>query len=298
MRGQRRNGEVFSLDVGVSEMRVGGRRQFVGVLRDSSEREMAENLLRENAERLEAYFETQEATTALAKKIVDSHLRRESLKDPSVAYWLAAAENFSGDVIGAMRGPDGNLYVLLADATGHGLGAAICTLPVLSVFYSMAETGVEPGWIIHEINRQLKASLPVGHFVAAAMLCLAANGEHADVWVGGTPALLLLDAAGRMKRRVVSANLPLGIDTSEPGTATTECVATQGGDQFVMFSDGLPEAENAAGEAFGEARLSAALATTADQRLASVQQALARHMDGAVPHDDISLMLVTCAAAV
>jgi serine phosphatase RsbU (regulator of sigma subunit) len=97
---------------------------------------------------------------------------------------------------------------------------------------------------------------------------------------------------------VISTSLPLGIDVGEPGAVTTQTLPTQVGDQFVIFSDGLPEAENEAGEPFGDLRLRAALATPADQRLDSIKQALARYMGGAVPHDDISLMLVTCRAAV
>ena len=299
LRGLRKNGEVFALDLGVSEMRVGGSRQFVGVLHDASERVAAERLLRENAERLQAYHDTQEAATALAQTIVSRQMQRAGLNDASVSYWLAPAENFSGDIVAATRGPEGDLYVLLADATGHGLGAAICTLPVLSVFYSMGETGVALNWIVHEINRQLQATLPVGHFVAASLLRLNARCESAEVWVGGTPDLLVLDAAGKVRRRVASANLPLGIDVSDESTIGYETIALQAGDQFVLFSDGLVEAENEAGQAFGYDRLCAALAAaTPGERLDSVKLALAQHLDSTPPHDDVSLMLIACQRAV
>ena len=295
LSGLRKNGEVFPLDLGVSEMRVADSRQFVGVLHDASERVAVETRLRDNAQRLQAYHDGQEAATALAQRIVTRQMQREGLNDPSVVYWLSSAENFSGDVVAATRGPTGDLYVLLADATGHGLGAAICTLPVLSVFYSMGETGVELVWIVHEVNRQLKATLPVGHFVAAGMLRIAANSEYADVWVGGTPDLLVLDASGKARRSIASANLPLGIDVGDEESIRPERVDLQPGDQFVLFSDGLAEAENADGEAFGYARLTAALASAAAaDRLDAVKLALAQHLGNTQPHDDVSLMLVTC----
>jgi PAS domain S-box-containing protein len=295
--GQRKNGEVFPLDLGVSEMRVAGNRQFVGVLHDASERVAADTQLRENAERLQRYHDNQEAATALAQRIVTSQMQRDGLNDPSVSYWLSAAENFSGDIVAATRGPEGDLYVLLADATGHGLGAAICTLPVLSVFYSMGETGVALGWIVHEVNRQLKATLPVGHFVAAGMLRIDANGRHADAWVGGTPDMLLLNASGKLTRSITSENLPLGITDSDADSIRHERIDLQPGDQFVLFSDGLVEAENAEGLAFGYARLSAALASTAAaDRLEAVKLALAQHLGSVLPHDDVSLMLVDCRA--
>ena len=298
LSGQRRNGEVFPLDAGISEMRVAGSRQFVGVLHDTSERAAADRVRRENEQRLQIYHDTQQEANALAQTILDRQMQRAGLNDPCVRYWVAAAENFSGDIVAAMRDLEGNLYVLLADATGHGLGAAICTLPVLSVFYSMTEIGMDLAWIVHEVNRQLQATLPFGHFVAATVVCIAASGEHADAWVGGTPDLLLLDAAGRVRRRMPSANLPLGIDAGDAATASTESIALQPGDHFVLFSDGLLEAENEDGQAFGYEQLAAALASAdaADQRLASVKQALARHMGNKLPHDDVSLMLIDCKA--
>ncbi|MDP2821052.1 MAG: response regulator [Sulfuritalea sp.] len=293
-RGRRKNGEVFPLDLGISEMRAEGRRQFVGVLHDASDRVAAQRQLRENAASLQAYHDTQQETNALAQTILSRQMQRAGLNDPSVRYWLAPAENFSGDIVAATRGPEGDLYVLLADATGHGLGAAICTLPVLSVFYSMAETGVALSWIVHEVNRQLQATLPVGHFVAASMLCIAADGRHADIWVGGTPDVLVLGATGEVRRRLASANLPLGVDTGDADSIAHERIDLQPGDQFVLFSDGLVEAENAEGQSFGYERLLAALASAAADRLDAVKVALARHSGNTPPHDDVSLMIVDC----
>jgi serine phosphatase RsbU (regulator of sigma subunit) len=279
-------------------MRVDGHRQFVGVLHDATEREAAERQLRENEQRLQVYYDTQEAATALARTIVGSQLQRVGLQDSSVRHWLEPADNVSGDIVAASRGQDGDLYVLLADATGHGLGAAICSLPVLSTFYSMADMGLALGWIVYEVNRQLRASLPVGHFVAAGMLCVAADGRHADVWVGGIPDVLILDAAGRLRRRVTSTSLPLGIDAGEDSASRPESIELQPGDQFILYSDGLLEAENQEGQAFGYALLFESLAAAGeDGRMDSVKAALERHMGGAKPHDDVSLMLVSCKPA-
>lgn len=297
LQGRRKNGEIFPLELGVTEMRIGGRRHFVGVLCDDSERAMAERRLRENAERLQAYHDRQEEATALAQTIVRRQMQRPGLSDPNVHYWLAAAENFSGDIVAAKRDPEGDLFVLLADATGHGLGAAICTLPVLSVFYSLVEMGAALSWIVHEVNDQLAATLPVGYFVAATVLCIAADGAQAEVWVGGTPDLLVIDATGKVRARVASANLPLGIDVSDLESIRHDSVVLQSGDQLVLFSDGLIEAANPQEQAFGYERLCAALAmVAADERLESVKLALAQHLGEEAPHDDVSLMLIDCKA--
>jgi serine phosphatase RsbU (regulator of sigma subunit) len=276
-------------------MRVAGMRQFVGVLHDATERVAAERKLRDSAARLQAYHDTQQEATTLAHTIISRQMQRAGLNDPGVRYWVAPTENFSGDVVAATRGPGGDLYALLADATGHGLGAAICTIPVLSVFYALSETDASLARIVYEVNRQLQATLPVSHFVAASMLRVTADGRRADVWVGGTPDLLVLELGGQVRQRIASTSLPLGIDAIDRNAISHIGIDLQAGDKLVLCSDGLLEAENGKGEVFGYDRLVAALtAATPGQRLDSVKQALVQHLGGSSPHDDVSLMVIDC----
>lgn len=183
----------------------------------------------------------------------------------------------------------------MADATGHGLAAAITVLPVLSTFHAMAERGHPIGEIVAEINRNLRATLPADRFVAATLLHINEAEGTAEVWIGGMPDLLLLDPDGQVVHRMSSQQLPLGIVDSDAGMSDTTRIAWQADSQFVMYSDGLIEASSQAGEMFGMERLcKALLAARADQRVAAVQDAITAHIDSVVPHDDISLMLIDC----
>ncbi len=244
---------------------------------------------------LQAYHDKQEEENALTHDIITRLVQREELSNSKLHLWFSPAAIFSGDIVAAVHGAKGRFYALMADATGHGLAAAITALPVLSVFYALAERGCPVGEILAEINRNLRAVLPTGRFVAATMIYIDCVERTAEVWNGGMPELLLLGPDGRLMRTLVSSQLPLGIvDFNADMSATTQ-ISWEAGSQFVMYSDGLIEATNTAGEPFGVERLKkAVLAASADQRIAAVKAAFSAHTGATVPHDDISLMLVDC----
>lgn len=243
---------------------------------------------------LQTYHDEREAENTLALEILDKLMRRPGLADASLRYWMSPASNFSGDIAAAARAADGRFYVLLADATGHGLAAAISVLPVLTLFYDSIELGLPLDCMIMKINGQLRRALPVGRFVACGCLCIDPRAGRCEVWLGGLPQALLIDAAGRLLREIPSVHLPLGIeDMDEQASCAASLAMPPGGGQIVLFSDGLIEAQNEAGEPFGIERLRAAIAgTAAPGRLEALKDAVLAHLGSQTPHDDMTLMLV------
>jgi PAS domain S-box-containing protein len=294
--GLRKDGSTFPLELGVSEMMFEGRRLFIGVLRDIAQRKLAERQLQDYLARLQAYRNEREAENVLARGIIDRQMHRPGLLDPQLTYWFVPAYNFRGDIVAAARSSDGKLYVLLADATGHGLSAAISVVPVLTAFYALVEQCYSLGFIAHELNRHLIATLPAERFVAASLMCLDPNADYVEVWQGGTPDILQLDAAGSVKRRVMSSHMPLGIIDFEGNEELIQRLPVAPGDQFVIYSDGLIESANSAGLAFGTTLFEEALAGPAAGRLVRIREALVRHAGAETSHDDISLMLVDAAS--
>jgi PAS domain S-box-containing protein len=54
VKAQRKNGDVFSIELGVNEMATSGEKMFVGTIRDISDRKQAEQELRDNQAKLQA----------------------------------------------------------------------------------------------------------------------------------------------------------------------------------------------------------------------------------------------------
>ncbi|MBT9516451.1 MAG: fused response regulator/phosphatase [Methyloversatilis discipulorum] len=237
------------------------------------------------------YRAEQEEEIEFARHVIERQVQGKAADDRRVRYSVTPTAQFSGDIVAVSHSPSGALYALLADATGHGLAAAISVLPVLQVFFGMAKKNLSLGLMASEINRHLMSTLPVGRFVAATMVRLDAG--EGEVWVGGTPEVLWLDRSGAVIERFASANLPLGIDVDDAMDVPPQRFTWTPGDQLVLCSDGLVEALGIGGDAFGQQRFEQVLHDNAPaRRHDAVRAALAMHLDGALAHDDVSLMVI------
>lgn len=292
---QRRDGTTFPAELSVSEVRQAGHRMFIGVIRDISDRKRDEARLRENAEKLQRYYEASEAENQLASDLIERQMRRGDLDDPLVEYWVSPALHFSGDVLAAARSESGDLFALLADATGHGLAAAISTLPVLTLFYQLVHAGAGISRVAGEINRQLLEAMPVGRFVAATLVRIDRNGSGGEVLVAGMPSARLLDCNGVVIREFASAELPLGIVPASDGAFLPVGFEWSGeGCQLLLCSDGLLEAESGDQIHFGSEKLASTLhGVPSGERVEAIRHALARHLGTRPPQDDVSLLLLS-----
>lgn len=237
------------------------------------------------------YRAEQEAEIEFAHKVIERQVLGKMFDDPRVRHSVTPTTKFSGDIVALSQAPSGARYALLADATGHGMAAAISVLPVLQVFFGMAAKNLTLQLMAGEMNRHLISTLPIGRFVAASMVRL--GDGFGELWVGGTPEVLWLNGNGLVQDRFTSSNLPLGIDVDDAVSVPPRHFRWTPGDQLVLCSDGLIEAQNAQGEAFGNQRLEDVLRSSApSERHDSVRRALAMHLDGASAHDDVSLMVM------
>src|SRR5574343_1482062 len=290
-----KDGHRFPATIAVTQVILDDQRMIIGVIRDISERRRTEQKLRENARQLQDYYDQTQAEQQLALRLMEKQLHRAELQDARLRYKVIPAEHFSGDIVAAARSPEGCFYAVLADATGHGLTAAISVLPVLALFYRMVKLNRAVREIVLELNQQLKESMPVGRFVAVTLACLDEGSREGQIWVGGTPEAFLLDRWGRVSATFPSEHLPLGIVGNNELSAQPTCFTWASEDQLMLCSDGLLEASDKFGEQFGVSRLMAATANTSpNERFAKIEAALNSHLEDNFASDDISLMLIDC----
>jgi serine phosphatase RsbU (regulator of sigma subunit) len=217
------------------------------------------------------------------------------LSDHAVTWAVHPAHGCSGDAVAAQRTPSGRLLAMLADATGHGPAAAGNLLPALEAFYAAAGRDRPAGAVAREINRCLQAAGETGRFIAAVVVELDPMARRATVWNGGLPAGLWVRGASEVATDALGPrHPPLGVLADAQFDATCTTLSVAGGGRLVFCSDGLLEAADAAGSAFGIDRLrSCILGGSAARGVERVEMALRTHLGQASAADDVSLLLIS-----
>lgn len=283
----------FPCEICVTELPIAGERLFIAVVRDIGERLRIGQQLSETAQRLQQYHDEAEAEAELAKDIMERHIRRDALEQSGVQQAVIPTQRFSGDIVLAARSRSGKLYAMLADATGHGLAAAMSGLAIVNDFYRAVEDEVPLRRMVLMLNNALAELLPRGRFVSAALVVLDQSRHIGALWLGGVPDILQLAEDGRVLARFSSDQIPLGIEFWQANEISTTTLEWQTPSQLLLCSDGLVEAAPEDGRGFGhEGVLDAIGGCRPTQRLESVLGALGRHLGGQQGHDDISILLL------
>lgn len=198
----------------------------------------------------------------------------------------------NGDLVAAAVGPDGVQRALIGDFSGHGLSAAIATLCASEVFHAGVRGARRAGEIACTLNAQLRATLPIGRFLAAAIVALEPLSGRLEVCNAGMPDVLVYRPGHGVVARGPSCATPLGI--APAALFESQSFALEPGDRVYLCSDGLLETVDWSGTAFGEERLVQCLAHSGGGSAVDlIEQALARFRAGRPQRDDMTLVEIT-----
>ena len=200
------------------------------------------------------------------------------------------ARDIGGDFYDYYLIDDRRLAITVADVSGKGIPAALFMAVSRTVLRSVAGHG-DMASSIGDANRLLAANNDTCTFVTMfhGVLDLPSGILH---WcnAGHDPPYLL--RAGGGQERLRATGIPLGIDPAA-GHGIGETVLAPG-DGLFLYSDGITEAFNRQGEAFGTARLEQALdrarGRSAAETVADILADTARFAAGTEQADDITCL--------
>jgi sigma-B regulation protein RsbU (phosphoserine phosphatase) len=166
-----------------------------------------------------------------------------------ISYHYQPAGVVGGDYCDVVR-EDGHLYFILADVSGKGVAAAMLSSNLRAIFRALIPLGLCPEDLVARANRLFRQSaLPTQY---ATLVCgkVTADGELEMVNAGHLPVLL---CDGSSTRLFESTNPPVGVFDGQQFTGSKDRL--NAGDELILFTDGISEAENHRGDEYGLDRL-------------------------------------------
>ena len=169
-----------------------------------------------------------------------------------------------GDFFQVLSLEDGSTLVVIGDVSGKGLKAAMAVSLILGMLRALVQSMREPVELINALNRSVIGQLQ-GGFATCIVLridsgggCILANAGHPAPFLNGCE----VSCKGA---------LPIGITADSAYTESRFDLLP--GDCLTLYSDGLLEARNAAGDLYGFKRLESLLSgkpSAADAAAAAV----------------------------
>ncbi|MCI0379167.1 MAG: SpoIIE family protein phosphatase [Gemmataceae bacterium] len=160
------------------------------------------------------------------------------------------AQETGGDYYDFIPMSDGHQGIVVGDASGHGIGAALLIAETGAYLRGLALTHTDPGTILRLLNKRLAEDISTDHFVTLLFACLCPSTRSLVYSSAGHWPGYVLDAQGKVKLALDSTSLPLGVDSSgdfSNGPALT----LDPGELVFLLSDGIVEAPSGAGALFG-----------------------------------------------
>jgi sigma-B regulation protein RsbU (phosphoserine phosphatase) len=205
------------------------------------------------------------------------------------------ADETGGDTYDFVSHADGSVFVLMGDATGHGIGPALSATQVRAMLRVALRLGADLDDVFRHINDQLVEDLSEDRFVTAFLGRLDPDAHELHYHSGGQGPLLHFRAADQSCEFHPPTTFPMGaipLPTIRPVTVASLAL----GDVFALVSDGVYEYEDAESNQFGEQGVADVLRQYHDRPmpylLGRLMDALADFGKGAPQLDDVTVVLI------
>lgn len=234
----------------------------------------------------------------LAAVVQASMMRRHMPQIPGwqLAVNLTPAKMICGDFFDAFRLPDGKIAFLIADVVDKGVGAALYMSMSCALLRTyIMEHPINPERVLRIVNDRILEDTATEEFVTVFLGILdAASGEIIYSNAGHHPPLLV--RAGQPEKIELLARTGTVLGILEDQTWGQGKIQLSAGDTLVLYTDGVPDAENEAREFFGMQRFTDCVSAHQAEAPEDIQRALMDAIKSftgpAEQFDDIALLIL------
>ncbi len=210
---------------------------------------------------LEAAQEQIKADERIKQDLQRAYQIQQSLLPPGdlheagmhITGYCRPAENVGGDYYDYFALPDGRIGLLIGDVTGHGFDASLIMAVACSCRSTQTRIDPDVAPVMDALNRIVLTTGPDWRLMTVCYVLVDPSTRRFFYANAGHHFPLHYRAATGRAEQMESTGTPLGVyaDMAFPVIERS----WKPGDVMVLYSDGIVEAENAAGDVFGEERL-------------------------------------------
>jgi serine phosphatase RsbU (regulator of sigma subunit) len=304
-------GSVHELFAGTERVRQGDFTHKIAVKTEDQLGELAgsfnemtasiEDLLRQAAEKKRL-----EEELRIAREIQMSLLPQGPLVMPglSLTALCVPAREVGGDYYDFFPMADNRLGVLIADVSGKGTSAALYMAELKGLVLSLSQIHTSPRDLLIAANRIIANNLDARSFITMTYAVIDLDAARMTYARAGHTPMMYLPGPGCGEARAVQVLAPDGLvlglklDNGEmfEHLLVEESIPMHAGDLYVLFTDGITEAMDAADDCFGEPRLAQIVATHAalpsDQLRERILREIEAFVGDAPQHDDMTMILL------
>jgi predicted ester cyclase len=214
-----------------------------------------------------------------------------------IAAYYGPAREVGGDFYDFLELEDGRLGLVVGDATGHGMPAALVMATTRGMLRAVVQSLESPGEVLARVNEALVADIPPSTFVTCFYGVLDPKDGHFSYANAGHN--LPCRRHDGQAEELMARGMPLGLI---PGMRYEEKeTILASGDSTLFYSDGLVEAHDPQGEMFGFPRLRALIAEHGEER--ALVDSLLKELysfvgEGWEQEDDITFLTLKRSASV
>ena len=204
---------------------------------------------------------------------------------------LKSAKEVGGDFYNFFKIDEEHLFFTLGDVSDKGIPAALFMAMTLSLLKGNMNAKLTPAELLENVNDELCTN---NAQLFATIVCGVLNIATGEVTLsdGGHCTPFIVKENGSVLPVKLSKGIPLG--AFPEFTYTNETITLEKGDRFVLYTDGITEAENALQEQYSVTRLEQFLGLASQYSSAEIIDALLMDVfmfaDGAPQSDDIAVL--------